>query len=86
MPDNLSPMKDVHPSDGLGTVDLAEINLGSLQILVPQDNFRYDLWREHPSLYFHPFRSIPFPHNAPRLTELMKNGSNGTSWDQSPVF
>jgi hypothetical protein len=38
----LFPMQDVHPSDCLGIVDLAEIDLGSLQILVPQNNFRYD--------------------------------------------
>jgi len=38
----LFPMQDVHPSDCLGIVDFAEIDLGSLQILVPQDDFRYD--------------------------------------------
>ena len=32
-------MQDVHPSDCLGVVDLAEIDLGSPQILMPQDNF-----------------------------------------------
>jgi len=42
MPDTLFPMQDVHPSNCLGVVDLAEIDLGSLQILVPQDDFRYD--------------------------------------------
>jgi hypothetical protein len=41
----LFPMQDVHPSDCLGIVDLAEIDLGGLQILVPQDNFRYDFQR-----------------------------------------
>jgi hypothetical protein len=35
-------MQDVHPSDCLGVVYLAEIDLGGLQILVPQNNFRYD--------------------------------------------
>jgi len=38
-------MQDVHPSDRLGGVDLAEIDLGSLQILVPQDHFQYDFQR-----------------------------------------
>jgi hypothetical protein len=42
MPDSLFPMQDVHPPDCLGIVDFAEIDLGGLQILVPQDNFRYD--------------------------------------------
>jgi hypothetical protein len=41
----LFPMQDVHPSDCLGVVDLAEIDLGGLQILRPQDNFRYDFQR-----------------------------------------
>ena len=31
--------------EGLGIVDLAEIDLGSLQILVPQNNFGYDFQR-----------------------------------------
>lgn len=42
MPVNLFPMQYVHPSDCLGVVDLAEIDLGSLQVLVPQDHFGYD--------------------------------------------
>jgi hypothetical protein len=41
----LFPLKDVHPSDCLGVVDLAEIDLGGLQILMPQENFRYDFRR-----------------------------------------
>jgi hypothetical protein len=32
-------MQDVHPSDSLGIADLAEIDLGGFQILMPQDNF-----------------------------------------------
>lgn len=39
---SLFPMQDVHPSDCLGIVNLSEIDLGGLQILVPQNNFRYD--------------------------------------------
>lgn len=35
----LFSMQDIHPSNCLGIVDLAEIDLGGLQILVPQDNF-----------------------------------------------
>ena len=39
MMDILFSMQDIHPSDCLGVVDLAEIDLGSLQILVPQNHF-----------------------------------------------
>jgi len=36
-------MQDIHPPDCLGIVDLAEVDLGGLQILVPQNYFRHDL-------------------------------------------
>jgi hypothetical protein len=42
MQDSLFCMQDAHPSNCLGVIDLTEIDLGRLQILVPQDNFRYD--------------------------------------------
>jgi hypothetical protein len=43
MPDSLFYIQDVHPSNCLGVIDPTVIDLGRLQILVPQDNFRYDL-------------------------------------------
>lgn len=36
-------MEDVHPSDRLRLAYLPEIHLGRLQILMSQDDFRYDL-------------------------------------------
>jgi hypothetical protein len=37
----LFPVKIVHPPDRLRIADLPEIDLGGLQVLVPQDYFRY---------------------------------------------
>jgi hypothetical protein len=34
-------MQDIHPPDCLRIADLAEIDLGGLQVLMPQDYFRY---------------------------------------------
>jgi len=39
-------MKDVHPSDCLRIADLSEINLGGLQVRVPQDYLRYYFQRD----------------------------------------
>jgi hypothetical protein len=39
-------MQNVHPSDGLRFADLAQIALGRLQVLVPEDHFRDDLQRD----------------------------------------
>ena len=39
----LFPMQNVHPPDGLSVADLAQIDLGRLQILMPQNDLVYDL-------------------------------------------
>jgi hypothetical protein len=39
----LLPVDDVHPPDGFRLTHPAQIGLGGLQILVPQNHFRDDL-------------------------------------------
>jgi hypothetical protein len=36
-------MKNVHPPDGFSIADPAQIDLGCLQVLMPQNDFGYDL-------------------------------------------
>ncbi len=38
-------MKNVHPPDGLSVADLAQIDLGRIQVLMPQNDFGDDLQR-----------------------------------------
>ena len=36
-------MQNVNPPDGLGDADLAQVDLGRLQVLMPQNDLGYDL-------------------------------------------
>ena len=36
-------MQNVHPSYGFGVADLAQVDLDRLQVLMPQNDFGYDL-------------------------------------------
>jgi hypothetical protein len=44
-PEFLSAVQNIHPPDGFGVADLPQVDLGCLQILMPQDHLGDNLQR-----------------------------------------